>query len=226
MDSLPRSVRDVSPAPLIALLIDAEGSTAHPYSRSAAAGDRQSFVRDLVDFADFVHLCSLLHGHTPSIIDLAARHTVEPVARTWLIAAMDAFSTERTYLSQIAVAAGPLPSTARHGETTAVISQQRHALEMLAQSDRRGCALGAAVAFVIEWQAMRTILDAGAARLGIEPPTCAMPNREATLTVLEALAEPDKLARAMQFGAAQLVGQHRGLWDLLQARVMVRQEQY
>jgi len=209
-------------AALVAALVRNDGTAAHAYCAPAVAGDRQSFVRDLVDFADFVHFVSLLHGQIPGLIDHAAARTVEVSARAWLIQSIDAFAIERQYLGALSVAVGPLPSTSGHGETTTIVSQQRHAMEMLAQSDRRGCALGTAVTLVLEWHAIRTILDAGAIRLGIEPPPCALPSRSETLELLDALPEPDRLSRAIQFGASQLLGQHRGMWDLLQARATVR----
>ena len=224
MDYLPRAVVTDDIAALISNLVELDGAAAHPHMALAVAGDRHSFVRDLIDFADFVHLICLLHGQLPGLIDHAASHTTENAAREWLIAMTDGFSVERTYLGRLAVLVGPLPSTAGHHETTSVIAQQRHAIEMLAQSDRRGCALGSAVTLALEWESIRAILDAGAIRLGIEPPPCAVPHRLDTLTVLSALPEPARLMRAIQFGATQLLGQHRGLWDLLQARAAVRRE--
>ncbi len=224
MESLSHRVPTETLASLLASLVDTDGTPAHPYARGVIVGERQSFVRNLVDFADFVHLLCLLHGSAPGFVDLAATRTTEVAAREWLVAAMNSFVTERAYLSRLAVLAGPLPSTSGHHETTTIITQQRHALEMLAQSDRKGCSFGASVALVLEWDAMRTILDAGAARLGIEIPACTLPSRKQTLDMLAALPDPQRLTRAMQFGASQLVGQHRGLWDLLEARAMVRQE--
>src|SRR5690606_13823812 len=130
-------------------------------------GDRQAFVRDLVDFADFVHLAALLHGQAPGLIDQAATRTVELVARKWLLKAIDAFVIERQYLTRLSAMVGPLPSTAGHHQSVSIMAQQRHAIEMLAQSERRGTALGAAIMLVLEWQTIRAILDAGATRLGI-----------------------------------------------------------
>lgn len=222
MDMLPRSSTSSSVAAQITDLAATEGTAAHRYCAPAVLGDRQSFVRDLVDFADFVHLVALLHGHVPGLIDHAAARTVETSARNWLLQAMDAFALEREYISRLCVAVGPIPSTAGHHESSTIIAQQRHAIEMLAQSDRRGCALGTAVAMVLEWDAIRTILDAGAVRLGIEPPARHLPTRAETLRLLDQLPEPERVARAMQFGAAQLLSQHRGMWDLLEARADVR----
>lgn len=222
MDSLPRASATSNVANLMIELVATEGTAAHPYCAPAVHGERHAFVRDLVDFADFVHLVTLLHGQSPGLIDHAASRTVEIAARGWLLQALDAFAIEREYLGRLCVAAGPLPSTAGHHETSTIIAQQRHAVEMLAQSDRRGCALGTAITMVLEWEAVRAILDAGALRLGIEPPTRRLPTRGETVALINALPEPDRIARAMTFGATQLLGQHRGMWDLLQARADVR----
>ncbi|MBO9576212.1 MAG: hypothetical protein J7494_10775 [Sphingobium sp.] len=225
MDSLPRSPSASDVANVLTDLVAREGTAAHAYCAPAVLGDRQSFVRDLVDFADFVHLVALLHGQVPGLIEHAASRTVEVEARSWLLQALDAFSGEREYLSRLSVAVGPLPSTAGHHETVTVITQQRHAVEMLAQSDRRGCALGTAITMVLEWEAIRAILDAGALRLGIEPPANRLPSRHETIALMKALPDQERIARAMAFGATQLLGQHRGMWNLLEARADVRREQ-
>ncbi|WP_041391976.1 DUF6975 family protein [Sphingobium sp. SYK-6] len=225
MNEQPRQSTNSSLAAVIAAIVDQDGSAAHGYCAPAVAGERHAFVRDLVDFADFVHLVTLLHGHVPGLVDHAAARTVEVSARGWLIKSIDAFVTERQFLNRLSVAVGPLPSTAGHSETSTVVAQQRHAIEMLAQSDRRGCALGTAVTLTLEWHPIRAILDAGAVRLGIEPSICTVPSRAETLALLNDLPDPDRIARAVQFGATQLVGQHRGMWDLLQARAAVRKMQ-
>ena len=225
MDTLPLSATASDVANQLVELIAHEGTAAHAYCAPAVLGDRQSFVRDLVDFADFVHLVTLLHGQVPGLIDHAASRTAEVAARSWLLQGLDAFAAEREYLGRLCVAVGPLPSTAGHHETSTIIAQQRHAVEMLAQSDRRGCALGTAITMVLEWEAIRAVLDAGAIRLGIEPPANRLPSRTETLALINALPDPDRMSRAMTFGASQLLGQHRGMWDLLEARAAVRREQ-
>lgn len=222
MDRLSRSSASSDVVNLFVELLANEGTAAHAYCGPVVMGDRQSFVRDLVDFADFVHLVALLHGHVPGLIDHAASRTVEVAARAWLLQALDAFAIEREYLGKLCVAVGPLPSTAGHHETSTIIAQQRHAVEMLAQSDRRGCALGTAIVMALEWDAIRAILDAGALRLGIEPPVCRLPTKAETLKLLDALPDPERMSRAMMFGASQLVGQHKGMWDLLEARADIR----
>ncbi|HWJ71418.1 MAG TPA: hypothetical protein VNS79_15345 [Sphingobium sp.] len=213
---------DLSLGALIATMVDLNGSAAHPYCADALHGDRQAFVRDLVDFADFVHLVALLHGQTPGLVDQAATRTVETVARQWLLQAIDAFVIERQYLTRLSAMAGPLPSTAGHRQSVSIMAQQRHAIEILAQSERRGTALGAAIMLVLEWQAIRTLLDAGAARLGIEAPRSALPSRTETFDLLDQLPEPERQSRAIQFGTSQLLDQHRGMWDLLKARAAAR----
>ncbi len=106
----------------------------------------------------------------PGVIDHAAGRTVEPAARAWLVEATDALAAERVYLARLSVAAGPMPSTPGGANSETAILAQRAALATLAQSDRRGCALGAALAFAADWQAIRKVLDAAAKRLGIDPP--------------------------------------------------------
>lgn len=203
-------------------LVAREGTAGHDYCIPAIARTPESFVRNTTDFADAVHHLVLLHGHVPGVIDHAATRIADVAARDWLLRAVDGFARERLYLHGIVVAAGPLPSTAGQDQVTTIIAQQCRALDMLAQSDRRGCAVGAAMALVLDWQAIRTLLDGGAARLGIDPKPTTLPGSGETLNLLSLLEAENPIGRAVQFGATQLLGQHRGIWDLLQARAQVR----
>ena len=92
----------------------------------------------------------------------------------------------------------------------------------LSQSDRRGCALGAALAFAIDWAAVRTVLNAAARRLGIEPAPCRLGGPDELAAVAESATDAIGSERAILFGAQQLALQHRGLWDLLEARQQAR----
>lgn len=207
---------------LLEALVSADGTAGHAY----ASGARTSFGRDaalsLPDLADAAHYLCLLHGRHPGVIDYAATRSADNAARGWLIQAADAFARERAYLAQVTVAVGPAPSTAGQSDCETVVSQQRHALDMLAQSDRRGCAMGAAIALVLDWRAVRHMLDIAAIRVGLEPHGCGLPDRAATLDVARAIGGDDAIDRAIQFGARQLLNQHRGLWDVLQARAKIR----
>ena len=155
-------------------------------------------------------------------VDHAATRTTENAARQWLLQTADAFATERSFLAHLSVALGPVPSTIGHNDNDAAVLQQRHALDMLAQSDRRGCAMGAALTLAIDWLAIRHLLDATAIRVGIEPPACRLPTRSDSLAVAREIATDEAAARAIQFGARQLLSQHRGLFDLLKARAEIR----
>ncbi len=93
---------------------------------------------------------------------------------------------------------------------------------MLAHSDRAGCATGAAVALVIDWYAFRDVMDAAATRFGVTPPAMALPDEIEVATIVAALSDSSALQRAMGFGAQQVFAQHRGLWDLLEARASAR----
>jgi hypothetical protein len=176
----------------------------------------------LRDLADAAHYLCVLHGRHPGVIDHALAHAQLPVEREWLEAAAGAFVSERAYLVRIVAAAGPLPSTPGQAESEAAAVAQRHALDMLAQSDRTGCAAGAALALALDWAPIREVLDVAAVRLGLTPPATALPLEVETVTVVDALVRAMSVERAMLFGAQQMFAQHRGLFDLLEARASAR----
>lgn len=207
---------------IVETLVTADGTASHAHASSARAGIGRDAVLTLPDLADAAHYLCLLHGRHPGVVDHAATRSADNAARDWLVRAAEAFARERAYLTQVTVALGPAPSTAGQSDCETTVSQQRHALDMLAQSDRRGCAMGAAIALVLDWRAVRHALDVAAIRVGIEPQPCDLPEWTATLAVARAIGGDDATDRAMQFGARQLLNQHRGLWDLLQARAEIR----
>lgn len=179
-----------------------------------------ALIRDLADAA---HCLCLLHGRHPGVIDMAsARSSAPAVAAEWLDASVAAFADERQNLVRLVAAVGPLPSTPGQAETEAAIAGQRHALDMLAGSDRAGCAIGAALALVLDWATIRDLLDAAAARIGVELPAPTLPARRESAAVVAALAGGPAFERAMLFGAQQLLAQHHALWQLLEARAAAR----
>lgn len=208
---------------LLLTLADVDGTAGHSFASASGLGTGGDLTRNLPNLADAAHYLCMLHGRQPGVIDHAAIRIADNEARAWLIQAADGFAAERAFLTQVAVAAGPAPSTAGQSDCEAIVLGQRHALEMLAQSDRRGCAIGAAFALVLDWVAIRRILDSAALRLGLSPRHSSLPGRQETLGVAKAICEDDSIARAVHFGARQLLGQHRGLWDLLSARATARQ---
>ncbi|WP_374649495.1 hypothetical protein [Rhizorhabdus sp.] len=201
-------------AEAVGALLAADGGKTHPYIASAIFARGREAARDL---ADAVHLISSLHGSHPGVVDLAQQRPPEEAVRGWLDAAAEGFAEERAYLMRTVVAAGPLPSTPGHAGCETAVAGQRHALEMLARSERKGCALGAAAALVLDWRAIRAVVDAAAQRFGVTLTPPALPSMRQTLNVLELIESP-AAERAIVFGAQQLLIQHRGLWDLLEAR--------
>ena len=199
---------------VLARLAAADGAVAHRWCRHLADPGAQQ--RDL---GDCVHALCILHGHHPGLADAAHEHGALPAAAAWLSDAARGFAAERGYLARIAAAAGPLPSTPGHSESQAIVAGQRHALEMLARSDRGGCAIGAVAALIGDWQAIRRILDAAATRYGIVAPPPALPSLADAAATIPMSAAVD---RAVGFGAEQLLAQHRGLWSLLEARAEAR----
>ncbi|MFZ3484698.1 DUF6975 family protein [Sphingomonas sp. 3-13AW] len=212
-------INATAPAPwsVVSSLASRDGSAGHPQLTALARA-----ACDARDVADAAHYLCILHARLPGVIEHAAAHSDFDFARGWLMDAAAGFAQERAYLVALAAAAGPVPSTPGQANTEAAIAAQRHAIEMLAQSERRGCALGAAIALVLDWPAIRASLDAAAARLTLAPPSPALPEPAATADLITLLAASRGVERAMLFGVEQLLAQHRGLWDLLEARSEAR----
>ena len=201
----------------ITALVATEGSGRESYVSTLTAPGATS--RDL---ADAVHCLCLLHGRHPGVVEFAESRAAHPVAAAWLSEAADAFAAERATLVKLVAAVGPLPSTPGQAETESAIAGQRHALDMLAASDRAGCPIGAAMALLLDWPALRAVLDAAAVRVGIDVPASALPTHRDNATVIAALAESVAFERAMLFGAQQMLAQHRALWQLLESRAAAR----
>ncbi|MEO5866133.1 MAG: hypothetical protein ABIS14_16000 [Sphingomonas sp.] len=205
---------------VIAGLANADGSASHPHlCRLSRPGAAQR------DLSDAVHALCAVHGRMTDLFDEATRARSDiPSWATpeWTGAITEAFATERAYLARLTAAAGPLPSTPGQAETDAALVAQCHAFDMLARSDRAGCATGAAVALIIDWFAFREVLDNAARRFGVEPQPTALPDEIEVATIVATLGDSAALQRAMAFGAQQVFAQHRGLWDLLEARASAR----
>jgi hypothetical protein len=197
----------------------AEGSAHHRYVSSTTLNSDPEAARNLADAA---HYLCVLHGAHPGVVDLAAMKTADPHARSWLEQAVQGFGRERVFLATLTAAAGPLPSTAGHSESEAAVLNQRHAIETLAASERVGCALGAAIALVLDWQAIRVVLAAAAEKLEVEVPLSLLPDRDEAIRTANAVGATPAVCRAIAFGADQILTQHRGLWDLLEAREVAR----
>ena len=205
-----------------ALLLDAlgaQGSAAHPWSAAAASGASATASRDL---ADLIHHLCVLHGRYPGLVDHAAMRVTDPPARAWLANASYAFAGERAFLARLSVAAGPVPSTPGSAGSDAALLGQRQAMETLARSERNGCALGAAIALVLDWAVIRRALDAAAARFGVETPDFAGGDSGRLIALADRFATSGPAQRALLFGATQVFHQHYGLWDLLEARRQAR----
>jgi hypothetical protein len=204
---------------LLTTAVADRGSAAHAWSRSDSLFQGGDSSRNL---ADLLHFLCILHGRYPGVVDHAAARVVEPAPRAWLAEAAYAFAGERACLARLAVAAGPVPGTPGASASDAAVFGQRHAIEMLAQSERPGCALGAAMAVVLDWAAIRNAMDAAARRYGIESPAYAAADPDRIAAVADGFAPAGPPRRALLFGADQVLVQHYGLWDLLESRAAAR----
>lgn len=198
-------------------LVAADGSTSHRFLARLTTG-----IAPMRDLADAVHMICMLHARHPDVVEQAATHSHEPATAGWMAQAAEGFAAERAFIVRLVAAAGPLPSTPGQAQSEAAVAAQRHALDMLAQSDRTGCADGTAIALVLDWPAIRGLLDIAAGRLGLDSPESLLPPVHETATVIDALAATLPVERAMLFGAQQMLAQHRGMWDVLEARASAR----
>ncbi|MEO8546892.1 MAG: hypothetical protein ABI422_00855 [Sphingomicrobium sp.] len=195
------------------------GCARHPHLHALIEGSGPHSGRDL---ADAVHLLCGLHGRHPGLIELALTQSPHSPAHSWLAEAAEAFERERLFLVRLTSAVGPLPSTPGAAETEASLLGQRHALEILACSERNGCALGAATALIGDWGPIRRLLDRAATRVGIESPEPSLPGEDSLAEVVERSSDSPSSGRALAFGGEQLLLQHRALFDLLEARASAR----
>lgn len=196
-----------------------DGSARHPHLSALIEGAALHSARDL---SDAVHLLCAVHGQHPGLIEQALELCPQGPARNWLGRAAEAFGRERLYLVRLTAAVGPMPSTPGAAETEATLAGQRHALEILARSERHGCAIGAATALVTDWWPVRRLLDRAAARVGIESPTPSLPDEASILAVIAESCDSLASERALYFGGEQMMLQTRGLFDLLEARTEAR----
>ncbi len=217
LQAVERSVLDVISVHLARAA--SNGLATHRHAQHLAEASGPQAARDL---ADAVHLLCSLYGRHPGLVELALNYCAAGDARNWLVAASTGFERERLYLVRLTAAVGPLPSTPGSAQTENALGQQRHAIETLALSERCGCALGATTALITDWVSIRTVLDRAAVRMGVDVPSCTLPDETAVRTVLAKAMNTPSAERAVQFGSQQLLLQNRGLFDLLEARAEAR----
>lgn len=196
-----------------------DGTARHPHLNALLEASGPYAASDL---ADAVHLLCSVHGRHPGLIEIALQRCPPGAAREWLDHAAESFERERLYLVRLTSAVGPLPSTPGSAETEASLVAARHALETLASSERKGCALGAATTLVGDWWPVRRLLDRAATRVGLECPAPSLPDEASVVGVIGRASDTSASERALAFGGEQLLLQHRALFDLLEARAAAR----
>ncbi|WP_174273859.1 DUF6975 family protein [Sphingomonas bacterium] len=204
---------------LMVSLVAGEGCAAHPWLHSAELNAGTTATGNI---ADLVHMFSLLHGTAPGLIETVARENVWAGADAFLREACAGFVLERAYLADVIASAGPTPSTPGDSGTVSAILAQRQSLDTIARSERFGCAIGAAVALLLDWQPLRATIDGAAERLGLAVPATRLPDDETCRALLAALPERPRLDRTLAFGARQLLAHHSGLLDYLSIRADAR----
>ena len=145
----------------------------------------------------------------PSLFELACGHE-EIGTASWLREAAAAFDADRRWLARLSVMTGGAIDL--QGLTTAeqLVRDQREAMLTLAKSSRAGCALGAAVTLILDWQTLRTELPKAAQQLGFECRDLQADRWpvEGAGTALADVGGDHKVRRAVVFGAMQLASLH------------------
>ncbi len=193
----------------------ASGSGSHEFVAGIAGGAKIS--RETL--ADVLHLLGLLHGTRPSVFEIVHQSPLAP-SLEWLSAAARSFARERDLLSQLVMAAGPPPSRAGQTGVEIAVDATRNALVTLAGSDRLGCAVGAAVALLMDWETISTALRRISISMDIKPIDRhgEWPNRKESLAVIKAAASVPGGERAVRFGFQTLLAQHFAFWNIVQSR--------
>jgi hypothetical protein len=215
MGSAPLSVAGSGIGPALLSLVTGSGSASHSYVTSDMLRAGPAAERNL---ADVLHFLCILHGRQPTLVDHAANGLVAGPGGAWLTDAVHAFAAERAFIARLAAAAGPVPSTPGAADSEGAVFNQHHALDMLGRSERSGCALGAALAMALDWNAIRSVLDVAATHFGVVMDPWTMGDADRARSVADAAASSPSIERALLFGAQQVAVQHFGLWDLLDAR--------
>lgn len=168
--------------------------------------------------ADIAHFMHISQGRHPGIIDHAAQKIVDDAARSWLIAAIDGFAAERSFLNRLTVTAGPIRRLQGQDKVNTLVESQAKNFQMLATSDRKGCPAGAAIAFLVDWHQTRPLLDMVAYEMGLALTAAQLPSVSECAALAGKLDDGGSYRRAMAFGAHQTLEQMRGLWRLIAAR--------
>ncbi|QJU58917.1 hypothetical protein HL653_15075 [Sphingomonas sp. AP4-R1] len=204
---------------LLTSLVAGEGSATHAWLHSPELNASADATRNL---SDMLHLLTMLHGPQPGLVELVADHNIWPGGDAWLAQAARGFANERGNLGQLIVAAGPVPGTPGEAATVSAILAQRQAMATIARSDRFGCAIGAVVGLLLDWQPIRATMETAAARLNVPFAPLLLPSEEETAHVLASMPEQPRLERTLIFGARQMMLHHQCLLDLLATRASAR----
>jgi len=168
--------------------------------------------------ADIAHFMHISHGRHPGIIDHAAQKISDDAAQSWLVAAIEGFAREQSFLNTLTVTAGPIRRLLGQDKVNTLIESQAKNFQMLATSDRKGCPAGAAIAFIVDWHQTRPLLDLVAHAMGLARPSATLPSVSECAALAGKLDDGGNYRRAMAFGAYQTLEQMRGLWRLIAAR--------
>ncbi|MGJ3626336.1 DUF6975 family protein [Sphingomonas sp. MMS24-JH45] len=208
------------PAMALLSLVDNDGSGRADHVRALL-----SPPAPLRDLSDAVHALCVLHGIFPGFVDQTRSACTETQLTPWLDVAAATIAQERALLSF----ARPPPS----GRCPPRPARRRRRAPSWHCGTRSACSPGRIaravrpgrlIAFVLDWQAIRGVLDIAASRHATRSDQGFDPLMRRTHALLHRYDPAVGQVRAMMFGAQQLLAQHRGLWHLLEARASARND--
>jgi len=174
------------------------------------------------DVADIAHILTIVHGSLPTVFELASAHAPSGHLRELLFAASESFQAWRRFLALLTSKAGPAPSCLNDDVHMVSLVQLKHAIQLLASSERRGCAVGAATAMLADWHLTIPPLLSCASRFGIGHHLPSPPQVNEIIAGIEQTEPTTSELRAMTFGASQFYHMDDEIFLHLRARRQAR----
>lgn len=177
---------------------------------------------DIPDVADLAHALTVTHGGLPNIFDLASLRSDAQSLRNHLVTCSNSFQDWRRFLSALTSKAGPAPSLTDDAAHMVSLVQTKQGIQLLGESERKGCAIGAAFAMLNDWQIVLPESFKFAARLDIVEGIALPPRTSAIIEEMECLEPSAAELRAMSFGADQFYQLNDAFFRHLEARRKAR----
>ena len=190
----------------------------------AAVANGES-ARPDIHVADLVHFLTILHGEVPSLFGRLIK--TSPSLQPLLEGANVRLQADRRWLAELSVSTGGATDLTRISEAEIAVREIRETMLTLAGSQREGCSLGVALAFLAEWPELRRLFDeagtlAFSFRWPSSPPPWPREDLQNVAEATEAVFGDARIARAISFGSIQFSEVHGQILALADERAAAR----